>query len=135
MIRQCTIIFGCLAIGELIAAFLPVKIPSSIIGMLLLTFFLRVGWIKLSWVRDISAFLSKNIAFFFVPAGVAVMLYLDILKANAWSILIAAVISTILTLAATGLTHQYMRKKTGSLKNKKHEHEEVLQETNNPHNH
>lgn len=38
MIRQCAILFGCLALGELIVL-TGIKLPSSIIGMLLLTLF------------------------------------------------------------------------------------------------
>ena len=37
MIRQCAILFGCLALGELIVYLTGIKLPSSIIGMLLLT--------------------------------------------------------------------------------------------------
>ena len=51
MIRQCAILFGCLALGELIVFFTGIKLPSSIIGMLLLTLFLKLGWIKLHWVQ------------------------------------------------------------------------------------
>ena len=47
MIRQCAILFGCLALGELIVYLTGIKLPSSIIGMLLLTLFLKLGWIKL----------------------------------------------------------------------------------------
>ena len=36
MIRQCAILFGCLALGELIVYLTGIKLPSSIIGMLLL---------------------------------------------------------------------------------------------------
>ena len=39
MIRQCAILFGCLALGELIVYLTGIKLPSSIIGMLLLTLF------------------------------------------------------------------------------------------------
>ena len=46
MIRQCSILFGCLALGELIVFLTGIKLPSSIIGMLLLTLFLKLGWIK-----------------------------------------------------------------------------------------
>ena len=42
MIRQCTILFGCLALGEGIVFLTGVKLPSSIIGMLLLTLFLKL---------------------------------------------------------------------------------------------
>ena len=43
MIRQCAILFGCLALGELIVFLTDIKLPSSIIGMLLLTLFLKLG--------------------------------------------------------------------------------------------
>ena len=52
MIRQCAILFGCLALGELIVFLTGIKLPSSIIGMLLLTLFLKLGWIKLHWCRE-----------------------------------------------------------------------------------
>lgn len=71
MIRQCAILFGCLALGELIIYLTHIPLPSSILGMLLLTFFLKAGWIKLQWVQGLSDFLVANIGFFFVPPGVA----------------------------------------------------------------
>ena len=77
MIRQVAIIFGCLAVGELIVHFTSVSLPSSIIGMLLLTLLLKIGWIKLAWVKGISDFLVGTLPFYFVPAGVAVILYFD----------------------------------------------------------
>ena len=80
MVFQCAIIFGCLALGELIVWATGIKLPSSIIGMLLLTLFLQLKWIKLRWVEGISNFLVKNLGFFFVPPGVALMLYLDIIN-------------------------------------------------------
>ena len=42
MIRQCLILFGCLAAGELVVMLTGIQLPSSIIGMLLLTLLLRV---------------------------------------------------------------------------------------------
>ncbi|HEY5500033.1 MAG TPA: CidA/LrgA family protein [Bacteroidales bacterium] len=111
MIRQCSIIFGCLAIGELIVYLTGVKLPSSIIGMLLLTLLLKLGWVKLHWVKGVSDFLVTNMAFFFVPAGVAVMMYFDLIRASFWPIVVATLVSTILVLAVTGWVHQIMRKK------------------------
>ena len=57
MIRQCTIIFGCLAVGELIVWLTGISIPSSIIGMLLLTALLQMKVLKLEWVKGMSDFL------------------------------------------------------------------------------
>jgi holin-like protein len=110
MIRQCFILFGCLALGELTVYFTEIKLPSSIIGMLLLTLFLKLGWVKLKWVKGMSDFLVANLGFFFVPPGVALMLYFDIISAQFWPIAIASIISTILVLVVTGWVHQLMRK-------------------------
>ena len=97
MIRQCAILFGCLALGELIVFFTGIKLPSSIIGMLLLTLFLKLGWIKLHWVQGMSDFLVANLGFFFVPPGF-------------WPIVTASIISTLLVIVVTGWVHQLTRK-------------------------
>ena len=102
MIRQCAILFGCLALGELIVFLTGIKLPSSIIGMLLLTLFLKLGWVKLHWVQGMSDFLVANLGFFFIPPGVALMLYFDIIAAEFWPIVIASLVSTILSESDTG---------------------------------
>ena len=84
--------------------------PNEVWIMLLLTLLLKLGWVKVAWVKGISDFLVKNLPLFFVPPGVAVMLYLDVIEANFWSILVAALGSTIIVLALTGWTHQLLRK-------------------------
>lgn len=113
MIRQCTILFGCLALGELFVWLTDVPFPSSIIGMLLLTLFLKIGWVKLDWVKGLSDFLVANLGFFFVPSGVALMLYFDVIEKELLPIVVATVVSTILVLVVTGQVHQYLRKHHG----------------------
>ena len=99
-----------MALGELIVWLTGVKLPSSIIGMLLLTTFLKLGWIKLHWVQGMSDFLVANLGFFFVPAGVALMLYFDVIAAEFWPIVLASLVSTILVLVVTGWVHQWARR-------------------------
>ena len=106
MIRQLAILFGCLALGELIITLTHIPLPSSILGMLLLTLLLKLKVIRLEWVRSISDFLVTNIGFFFVPPGVAIMLYFDIIKAQFVPIVTASVVSTVLVLTVTGWVHQ-----------------------------
>ena len=113
MIRQCAVLFGCLALGELVVYLTGVKLPSSIIGMLLLACFLKMGWVKLKWVQGLSDFLVANLGFFFVPSGVALMLYFDIIDAQFWRIVIASVVSTLLVLVVTGWVHQIIRRSNG----------------------
>jgi len=110
MIRQCFIIFGCLAVGELIVWLTGITIPSSIIGMLLLTALLQTKVVKLEWVKGMSDFLISNLGFFFVPPGVALMLYFDIIKAELLPIIVATLASTVIVLIVTGWTHQLFKK-------------------------
>lgn len=96
--------------GELLVYLTGIKLPSSIIGMLLLTLFLQLGWVKLQWVQGLSDFLVANLGFFFVPSGVALMLYFDVIKAQFLPIIVATVVSTVLVLVVTGWVHQLVRK-------------------------
>lgn len=110
MIRQCFIIFGCLALGELVVWLTGIPIPSSIIGMLLLAALLQAKIIREEWIKGMSDFLISNMGFFFVPPGVALMLYLDVIEAEFVPIAVATVVSTILVLVATGWTHQLFKR-------------------------
>ena len=127
MIRQCTIIFGCLAVGELIVWLTGISIPSSIIGMLLLTALLQMKVFKLEWVKGMSDFLISNLGFFFVPPGVALMLYFDLIKAEILPIALATLLSTVVVLLITGHTHQAVSKGEGKVREKIHsKKQEVL---------
>lgn len=119
MFRQLAIIIGCLAVGEFMTWLTGISVPSSIIGMLLFTFLLKVKVIKLEWVETISNFLVKNMGFFFVPPGVALMLYFDIIGKEIVPIVLATTLSTMLVLVVTGWTHIMTRKIIKRIKGKK----------------
>lgn len=104
IIKQIGIIMGICWISLIIEHFLPFAFPASVIGMLLLLLCLMTGVLKLSHIREKSDFLLGNMAFFFLPAGVSMMNYLDILKNNLLPITVICVVSTILTFAATALS-------------------------------
>lgn len=110
MVKQCTVLFGCLALGDFVVWATGLKLPGSIIGMLLLAAFLQLGWVKLRWVKSISDFLVGNMGFFFVPPGVALMLYFDVIAAEFWPIVTATLVSTVLVLVVTGHVHQWVRR-------------------------
>ena len=120
MVRQCFILFGCLALGELVVMLTGVKLPSSIIGMLTLTILLKVGVVKLEWVRGLTDFLIANLGLFFVPPGVALMLYVGLIKAELVPIVVATILSTALVLLLTGHTHQIVSKGNGKWSKRLH---------------
>ena len=120
MVRQCFILFGCLFVGELIVSVTGLKLPASIIGMLVLTLLLQLKVVKLEWVRGLTDFLIANLGFFFVPPGVALMLYFDLIKAEIVPITLATILSTVIVLLVTGHTHQVVSKGENKVREKIH---------------
>lgn len=110
MILQLAILFSFLAIGEFVVYLTEIPVPSSIIGMVLLTTSLKFGIIKLKWVDTMSDFLVRNIGFFFVPAGVGVMRCFNLISEEWLPIVGASIISTFIIIATTGWSHQIIRK-------------------------
>lgn len=114
MILQCAILFAFLAMGEFVVYCTGIPVPSSIIGMLLLTAALKLRIVRLFWVDKVSDFLVKNLGFFFVPAGVGLMRCLGLLSEQWVPIVAASVISTFLIIATTGWVHQMVRRTLSS---------------------
>ena len=111
MAKQFGIIFACLLAGELIAMIPGVSIPGSIIGILVLTVLLERKVVKPDSIAPLCRFLIKNMAFFFVPPGVALMLYFDIIAAEWIPITVATVVSIFLVIVVTGRLHQFMHRR------------------------
>ena len=101
IIKQFGVIFSLCWIATVIEGLLPIAFPASVIAMLLLLLCLMTGVLKIDHIREKSDFLLANMAFFFIPAGVNVINYLDILKANWLPLLLICVITTVITFAAT----------------------------------
>lgn len=108
MVKQCSILFACLAAGEFLAWILRIPIPGSILGMLILTTLLQEKVINIKSVKGISQFLVSNMGFFFVPPGVAIMLYFDIIAEQWFPIVTATLLSIAIVLIVTGWVHQFI---------------------------
>lgn len=79
----------------------PFTFPASVIGMILLFLCLFIGVLKIEHIQEKADFLLGNMAFFFVPAGVSIMNYFDVLKHSIVQLVFVCIISTILTFAVT----------------------------------
>lgn len=105
IIFQLTIIFGIALIGALICAILPFPFPVSVMGMLLMSALLFIGAIKEETIAETSNFLLQNMVIFFVPSGISILEYLDLLSwSNIWKIVVICVGTTVLTFGVTALT-------------------------------
>ena len=104
IIKQIGIVIGLCWISLVIEKLLPFSFPASVIGMILLLICLFTGILKLEHIREKSDFLLSNMAFFFIPAGVSMINYLDILMENLVPILVISIVSTFVTFIAAALS-------------------------------
>lgn len=105
-IKQLAIILLFSFIGELLNYFIPLSIPASIYGMVLLFIALCTKIIKLEHVEETGEFLLSIMLIFFVPASVGIMDTFFEYKSSMIYIIIIIFISTIMVIAATGLVSQ-----------------------------
>jgi len=93
IIRQIFTILAFFILGELaqagISALFPaVFLPGTVLGMLFLLIALFTKLVPMNHVETVGSFLTANMAFFFIPAAVSVLEYLDLLQAHLWKILL-----------------------------------------------
>lgn len=104
ILTQILLIFSLCLVGELISFFLPFAFPSSIISMLLLLILILVKWINPNQIKEVSEFLLNNMAFFFIPAGVAIIERYEMIRGNILTLLLITIITTAVTFLATVYT-------------------------------
>ncbi|MCK1970347.1 CidA/LrgA family protein [Franconibacter pulveris 1160] len=95
-IRAFLLIYACLYAGIAIAALLPITIPGSIIGMLILFLLLSLQILPAKWVKPGCHVLIRYMALLFVPVGIGVMQYVDVLRAQFGPVVVSCFISTLL---------------------------------------
>ncbi|MEA5002762.1 MAG: CidA/LrgA family protein [Christensenella sp.] len=103
-IFQIGIVLAVCLLGEFINIILPLPIPTSVLSMILLFILLLVKIIKIRHIEQFGDFLLKNMAFFFIPAGVAVIKEFDLLKNNLIPFLVICCVSTVVTFLVTAYT-------------------------------
>lgn len=92
--------------GDAIARTARLPLPGSVVGMLLLAAGVRLRWIPVSLVEDAAGLLLRTMALLFVPAGVGVMVYGGLLRAEWLPIVAGSVVSTVAVLVVVGWLQQ-----------------------------
>jgi holin-like protein len=93
----------CQLLGEALILWTGLPFPGPVVGMVLLFTGLALrGGVPEGLDRVVDGLLS-HLSLLFVPAGVGVMLHIAMLRDEWLAISVALALSTVLTIAATGL--------------------------------
>jgi holin-like protein len=108
--RSATILLFFLYLGKSIQYLTLLPIPGSIWGLLLLFLGLNLRLIPLEYLLPTASFLLNYITLFFVPVGVGLLQYSELLSTHWATIVISSVISTMATLIFVGWFYQRFSK-------------------------
>lgn len=116
-LHQALVITAVTFAAELIHYLLPLPVPASIYGLVLLFALLKAGLLKLSDVEDVGDLLLGLMPLILVPASVSFLKVLDTVQAMLLPVLIMGFLGTLLVMAATGWVAQaVIRRKKGKEK-------------------
>lgn len=103
--------------GELLHYCLPLPIPASIYGIVLLFMALELKWIKVKDIRETSSFLIAVMPVMFIPAAVGLIDSWSAIS-NAWlQYVIVTIVSTFVVMGVSGVLTQYVIRKGKEKKN------------------
>ena len=119
IIKQMMIIGVITFIGELLNLLLPLPVPGSVYGMILLFLCLWIGIVKVSQIEDTANFLITIMPIMFVAPSVGLMNSYSAIANSIPVLLFICFFTTITTMSITGLIAQSIIKK-----GKKQEEEE-----------
>lgn len=109
-LRAFAILYFCLIVGNLISTLLPFAIPGSIVGMLILFALLALQIIPAHWAQPGCSILLKNMTILFVPIGVGIMNYYDLLSQQLIPIVVSCVVSTLIVMIVVAISSNYIHK-------------------------
>ena len=99
-------------LGEVCHAVLPLPIPASIYGLVLLLAALLLGIVRLDQVKEVGLFLTGIFPLLFVPAAVGVMELWAEMGEMLIPIVLAVVPVTVLVLVTASHTTQALTRRT-----------------------
>lgn len=102
LMRQFGIIAAMTCIGELMHYFIPLPVPGSIYGLLLMLAALMTGIVKLEQVKETAEFLIDVMPLMFIPAGVGLMTAWGQLRQILLPVTIITFVSTVAVMGVTG---------------------------------
>lgn len=107
-IKQFSIIILISLAGEILKYLIPLPIPASIYGLVLMLAGLSLKLIPLDSVREASLFLIDIMPLMFIPAGVGLLTSWGQLKPILFPVAVITVVSTIVVMGVTGRVTQFV---------------------------
>lgn len=111
ILKQFSLILLFSFLGEILHVLIPLPIPASVYGLVLLLAALILGICKIEHVKNAAEFLIEIMPVMFIPAAVGILTTWDILKPVWIPVALITVITTVLVMVVTGRVTQAVIRK------------------------
>lgn len=118
-LQQAVIIAAITFAAEIIKYLVPLPVPASIYGLILLFALLKSGVLKLRQIEDVGGLLLELMPLLLVPASVSFLTVLDTIQGMLLPVLIMGLAGTTVVMIVTGTVSQGIIRRGG--KEKGHE--------------
>ena len=105
-VRQFWIILLISAMGEALHVLIPLPVPASVYGLVIMLIALLTHIIKLDQVKEAAEFLIEIMPVMFIPAAVGLLESWGVLQPMFLPVIIITLVSTVVVMAATGISSQ-----------------------------
>ena len=105
-LKQLIIILGITFLGEVLSLTLPLPVPASIYGLVLMLILLVTGILKVGSVKEVSSFLLEIMPIMFIPAAAGIINEWSYIKPILFPCIIVMVLITVIVMAVTGVVTQ-----------------------------
>lgn len=122
LLYQFGVILAVTFVGELLYALLPLPIPASIYGLIVMLICLGTKVVKLSQVKIAADFLIDIMPPMFIPAAVGLIVVWGDLKEILIPVVVITCLSTVIVMICTGKVTQTLirrKQKTGEMKDER----------------
>lgn len=111
ILRQFSMILLFSFLGEILYLLIPLPIPASVCGLLLMFAALCMGIIKLEQVKEAAGFLIEIMPVMFIPPAAGLLDAWPVLKPVWFPVILITVLTTVIVMAVTGqVTQRLIRK-------------------------
>ena len=108
LLKQLLIILAVALAGEALSALIPLPIPASIYGVVLMLALLISGLLKVEQVKTVSSFLVEIMPVMFVPAAVGLMQSYHLLAPSLGAYVVIIIVSTVAVMLVSGRVTQHV---------------------------
>ena len=123
---QITIIAAVSLAGEILNQLIPLPIPGSIYGLVIMLLLLYFGVIEVRHVKDVSSWLLSLMPVMFIGPTVGLIVTFDSYKDFLIPIAVTVTLSTVLVMGVTGVVSQQPIRLTDRVRQKRAERKERI---------